>query len=106
MPKSDQSICLQNALCILGDKWTPLIISQLYRRSARFGDLESALPAISPRTLSQRLDKLETEKILTKQLYCQRPPRYTYQLTKKGLELQVILTEMADWGTRHRIQQT
>ncbi len=97
--------CIQTTLDILGDKWTGLIVRDLSSAKARFGDLEVSLSGISPRTLSQRLDKLEKEKIVIKRLYCEHPPRYTYELTKKGMELQEILVKMADWGSRHHCRQ-
>lgn len=96
--------CIQSALAILGDKWTGLIIRDLSECPARFSSLETSLAGISPRTLSQRLNKLEDEKIINKRLYCQHPPRHTYQLTKKGQELQAILVAMATWGTRHSVK--
>lgn len=93
--------CIQNTLAIMGDKWTPLIIRDLSAAKAKFGDLETSLAGISPRTLSQRLDKLEKEHIIERRLYCEHPPRYTYELTRKGIELQEILVKMSDWGARH-----
>lgn len=94
--------CIQTTLAILGDKWTALIVRYLFDAGpARFSEIELALGGISPRTLSQRLDKLVTEDILAKQQYCQHPPRVTYQLTPKGQELQKILVQMASWGTRY-----
>ena len=97
--------CIQTCLDIMGDKWTALIVRDLSSDKARFGDLEASLDGISPRTLSQRLDKLEKEQIIVKRLYCERPPRYTYELTQKGQELQDILLKMSDWGARHRSYQ-
>ena len=85
----------------MGDKWTGLIVRDLSSRPATFTELELSLVGISPRTLSQRLDKLEKEDIVSKQLYCERPPRYNYVLTSKGKELQDILSKMAAWGARH-----
>lgn len=92
--------CIQAALDILGDKWTPLLVRQIDAGCVRFSDLETNLPGISPRTLSQRLDKLVKEGIVTKELYCQHPPRATYNLTNKGRELRQILAKMSDWGER------
>jgi DNA-binding HxlR family transcriptional regulator len=97
--------CIQATLDIMGDKWTPLIIRDLSSGKARFGDLETSLVGISPRTLSQRLCKLEDEKIVDKCLYCEHPPRYTYELTQKGKELLEILVKMSDWGARHHSYQ-
>jgi DNA-binding HxlR family transcriptional regulator len=97
--------CLQTTLEILGDKWTALIVRDLSSSKARFCDLENSLENISPRTLSQRLDKLEKQQIIVRRLYCEHPPRYTYELTKKGQELQAILVKMSDWGARHHRYQ-
>ena len=93
--------CMQSALAVLGDKWTPLLLGQLVANKKSFGDLEIALSGISPRTLSLRLEKLVTENIVTKELYCKHPPRYMYVLTDKGLELQDVLERMVKWGDKH-----
>lgn len=92
--------CIQSALAIVGDKWTPLILRDLHTAPQTFSDLETSLQ-LSPRTLSQRLVKLEAEKIVAKRLYCPHPPRYEYYLTDKGRELLTIIRAMADWGERH-----
>jgi DNA-binding HxlR family transcriptional regulator len=93
--------CLECALKVVGDKWTPLILRDLTASMASFSQLERSLDGISPRTLSQRLNKLENEKIILKELYCEHPPRYQYGLTIKGKELQALLVQMANWGARH-----
>ncbi len=93
--------CLQNTVDILGDKWTALIINQLARGPSCFCDVEKTLAGISPRTLSQRLDKLILEGVITKQLYKKRPPRYNYYLTPKGRELTTIIEAMSTWGAKH-----
>lgn len=93
--------CIQETLRILGDKWTALILLQISSADATFSQLEIALEGISPRTLSQRLDKLEAENIICRLKYCEHPPRYRYQITKKGTELQSVLRKMADWGAKY-----
>ena len=93
--------CIQAALSIVGDKWSPLLLGQLIAGAKTFGELELALGGISPRTLSARLDKLADHGIVAKDLYCQHPPRYRYDLTQKGHELQNILAAMGDWGDRY-----
>lgn len=93
--------CIAAASAILGDKWTPLIVRTLTSCPACFSELEISLEGISPRTLSQRLDKLEAEQIIVKSLYCERPPRYRYELTPKGRDLESILQSMAVWGDKY-----
>jgi len=94
--------CIQSALCILGDKWTPLLIGQLVSGQKTFSELELVLSGISPRTLSARLNMLQKDEIIVKKKYNARPPRYKYQLTDKGFELQDILTCMASWGEKYQ----
>jgi DNA-binding HxlR family transcriptional regulator len=93
--------CIKSALAIVGDKWTPLILSELTECPVSFSDLENRLDSISPRTLSQRLDMLQKEEIIKKQQYCEHPPRYKYQLTEKGRELKSVLQAMANWGNKY-----
>ncbi len=94
--------CIQAALQILGDKWTPLLIGQLADKALPFGELEKKLIGISPRTLSDRLEKLQASEIVSKQQYSANPPRYNYSLTAKGSGLTEILKSMAKWGELHK----
>jgi len=93
--------CIQAALNILGDKWSPLLLGQLISGAKTFGELEVALGGISPRTLSARLEKMADHDIVNKTMYCKHPPRYRYELTDKGRELQNILKAMGDWGDKY-----
>jgi DNA-binding HxlR family transcriptional regulator len=86
---------------ILGDKWSGLLIRELTAGPRRFGALQEALPGMSPRTLSQRLDSLEAECIVTKRAYAQVPPRVEYALTPKGEDLAPILRSMVEWGIKY-----
>lgn len=93
--------CVAGALCVMGNKWTPLIIKELAIGPSRFSLLEQKLSGISPRTLSQRLDDLEQWQIITKKSYSTMPPRIDYQLTEKGQDLIPILKSMAEWGRKY-----
>ena len=93
--------CVAEALLILGNKWTALLVMQLAKGPARFSELEQNLRGISPRTLSQRLDDLEGKKIITKKTYAEAPPRVEYTLTAKGKDLIPILKSMAAWGDKY-----
>ena len=93
--------CIQAALCILGDKWSPLLISLLVESGKTFGELETDLVGISPKTLSERLARLISLKVVDKHMYNEHPPRYRYELTKKGQEFETILKAMATWGDKY-----
>lgn len=100
-PTSDTR-CINKALSVLGDKWTPLLVRELTRCPQTFSDLETSLVGISPRTLSQRLNMLVVEGIVHKDMYCMHPPRYNYSLTQKGQDLQSILRDMANWSEKYQ----
>ena len=97
--------CISAALKILGDKWSALVIRELTAGPRRFSALESALPGISPRTLSQRLDLLEEQEVVSKSIYCETPPRAEYSLTPKGEDLLPIIKSMVDWGSKYPCPQ-
>ena len=90
------------ALEILGEKWTMLIIRDLYLDGPKkYQELLLSLEGISPNILSDRLKKLSDFEVVSKEIYSDHPPRYEYALTKKGEELQTVLKGLRDWGSRH-----
>ncbi len=93
--------CIASAMAIIGNKWTALILRDLYSGPKRFGELERSLEGISPRTLSQRLDDLEHCDIITKESFHEVPPRTEYTLTQKGRDLVPVLQQMAAWGDKY-----
>lgn len=93
--------CIASAMAIVGNKWTALILRDLFSGPKRFGQLEKSVGDINPRTLSQRLDALEEHGIITKHNYAEVPPRTEYTLTQKGRDLLPILKQMAAWGTKY-----
>src|SRR6478672_7071036 len=96
--------CIAAALRVVGDKWSGLIVRELTAGPRRFGELQQALPGISPRTLSQRMDMLEASCIVTKKSFAEVPPRVEYSLTDKGEDLVPIIRSMADWGAKYAPQ--
>jgi DNA-binding HxlR family transcriptional regulator len=93
--------CVAAAMTIIGTKWTALILRDLASGPKRFSELEKSVDGINPRTLSQRLDELEAQAVLTKTSYSEVPPRIEYALTPKGLDLIPVLRQMATWGTKY-----
>jgi DNA-binding HxlR family transcriptional regulator len=94
--------CIAGAMQIIGNKWTALIIRDLFAGPKRFCELEKSVGNINPRTLSQRLDDLERHGIITRACFNEVPPRIEYTLAQKGLDLQPILEQMAVWGNKHQ----
>ncbi len=95
---------LAAALERVGDRWSLLIIEALLNGSRRFGELSAEVSGIAPNILSERLKRLEGERIVRATPYSERPPRFTYALTDEGLELAGVLRLLADWGSRGSAQ--
>lgn len=99
MKKDHDNVCgVSNALKVIGSKWTILILRDLCEEKKRFGELQRSLEGISPRTLSQRLQELEKQGIVTKTVYAEVPPRVEYALTERGKSLKEIICQIRQWG--------
>jgi DNA-binding HxlR family transcriptional regulator len=75
-------------------------VDALLEGPRRFGELREALPAIAPNILTDRLRRLERERILVSAPYSTRPPRMEYTLTGDGRDLASALRLLADWGAK------
>jgi DNA-binding HxlR family transcriptional regulator len=84
---------------IIGRKWVPLIIRDLAKGVQRFGELQHSL-TVSPRVLSTRLQELEDEGLVRREVFAEVPPRVEYTLTEKGTLLVPLIDEMRRIGRR------
>lgn len=92
---------IANMLDILGDKWTLLVIRDLYFGKTTYTELQNSLEKIPSNILAQRLKHLITEGLIDKQEYQQRPVRYHYTLTEKGRDLSDVMQAMLVWGNKY-----
>ena len=97
---ADAQTPLAAALERVGDRWSLLLIEALLEGPRRFGELSDSISGLAPNILSERLKRLEGERIVRAVPYSERPPRFTYALTDEGLELAGVLRLLADWGSR------
>jgi DNA-binding HxlR family transcriptional regulator len=95
-----QNCSIARALEVVGERWTLLIIRDVFLGLRRFDQLQQSL-GIARNVLTDRLNRLVDEGILERVAYTERPPRYEYRLTAKGLELSVALTALRQWGDKH-----
>ena len=84
---------------IMGNKWTPLILRDLADGHKRFSELERSLAGISPKTLSERLRRLEESAVVIRTCFAEVPPRVEYELTAKGHALLPVIESMRQFGT-------
>lgn len=90
-----------NLLDIVGDKWTMLIIRDLFLGKKTYSEFENSYEGIRTNILAERLKRLETAGIIEKSPYQERPVRYQYMLTEKGKALGPVLKAMKNWGLKY-----
>lgn len=83
---------------LIGRRWTGAIIFVLLRSRCRFAVLSAAVPDITDRMLSDRLQELEAEGIVERTVVPDTPVRVEYALTKKGRALAEAIGAIADWA--------
>lgn len=91
---------LAAALERVGDRWSLLVVEALLPGPRRFNELGEAVEGIAPNILTDRLRRLEAERVIRSKPYSERPPRVAYELTAEGQELAGALRLLADWGSR------
>jgi DNA-binding HxlR family transcriptional regulator len=88
------------ALDVVGEKWSLLVVRELFLGSRRFTDIAANTGA--PRdVLTQRLRRLEELGVVERRAYSDRPPRHEYFLTAAGKDLRPVIMALKDWGDTH-----
>ena len=83
---------------LIGRRWTGAIIFVLMKSRCRFATLRDAIPDITDRMLSDRLQELEAEGIVERTVIPETPVRVEYALTKKGRALAPAMDAIVDWA--------
>lgn len=85
-------------LDILGDRWTLLVVRDLFLGRSRFRDFVSSPEGIPTNILTERLERLTAAGIVEQVPAEDGTKRLAYKLTKKGEALGPILRSLRDWG--------
>ena len=96
----DEACSMARTISVIGDRWTLLILRDCFLRVRRFEDFQARLGVTRP-ILARRLRKLVEDFVLARVPYQQRPLRYEYRLTQKGLDLYPIVMAIVHWGDIH-----
>lgn len=86
------------AIELIGRRWTGAIIFLLLRSRSRYATLRDAIPDITDRMLSERLQELEQEGIVERTVLPESPVRVEYSLTKKGQALATAVDAIGVWA--------
>jgi DNA-binding HxlR family transcriptional regulator len=105
MKSYGQYCSVAKALDVVGDRWTLLIVRELFEGPCRFTDLRKGLPGIATNLLTDRLRDLEAADLIWRE--SAPPPVATtlYHLTDTGLELEPVLVALGRFGVRYMAER-
>jgi DNA-binding HxlR family transcriptional regulator len=83
---------------LIGRRWTGAILFVMLRSRCRFATLRDAIPGITDRMLTERLQELEREGIVERRVLPKPPIRVEYSLTRKGRALGKVVRAITDWA--------
>lgn len=94
-----QACSIAGTLDVIGDRWTLLILRDAFKGVRRFEEIQRDL-GIARNILTDRLQRLVEAEILERRPYQQRPERYEYRLTDRGIDLSPALVALMRWGDK------
>jgi DNA-binding HxlR family transcriptional regulator len=100
----NQSCSIAGALEVVGERWSLLIVRDVLLGLRRFDELQSHL-GIARNVLQTRLERLAENGVIERVPYQERPPRYDYRLTEKGLDLWPTVVALMKWGDRYAVPE-
>jgi DNA-binding HxlR family transcriptional regulator len=95
-----ENCAVGNTLAVVGERWTLLVLRECFLGVRRFEQIQRNT-GVARNILTDRLNTLVLHGVLRRELYQERPERYEYRLTEKGLDLYPILLTIMDWGAKH-----
>ena len=103
MASAASCVAANEALELIRDKWTILVLGTLRRRSPlRYNELERSIGGISQRMLTLTLKHLEQNGLVKRTVFATVPPRVDYELTPIGRTLIQPLRGLLEWSMEHR----
>jgi DNA-binding HxlR family transcriptional regulator len=96
--RPDPTCPVEVALAAIGGRWTTLLLRDLMPGPRSFGELRAGLPSLSPKVLTERLDRLCAQGMVERQVHRGFPTTTTYSLTVAGRRLQPLLNELYRTG--------
>ncbi|GAB3881166.1 helix-turn-helix domain-containing protein [Kibdelosporangium lantanae] len=99
----EPSCSIERSLQVLGERWSLLVLRQVFSGQHRFGEIQAAL-GVAPNLLSTRLRTLVEAGVLRTRTYQEAGSRHrqSYHLTEAGRDLLPILGAFQQWGDRYR----
>lgn len=93
----------EDALYVVGGKWTLRVMIAILSGHTRFNDLQRTLKGISARVLSGELKDLEINGLIERVVDAsQKPVTVEYMPTEYSKTLKEVIAALADWGAKHK----
>lgn len=99
----DERCPVRASLSLLSGKWTLMILFQINENAVRYGELKRSVKGISEKMLIQELNMLVENKLVSKKVYPQIPPKVEYRLTELGLKTLPIVDQLAQFGLENLV---
>ncbi|MFD1845999.1 helix-turn-helix domain-containing protein [Arthrobacter flavus] len=80
------------------DKWSLLVLNELCERPMRFSELRRIIPAVTQKSLTATLRRLERNGIIRRVLLSTRPVAVEYSITPLGKTLRPPVEVILDWA--------
>lgn len=91
---------IAHSLGLVGERWTLLVVRELFSGPKRYTDLVAHLPGIGTNILADRLKELESAGLVEKRKLPPPAASTVYELTATGRDLRPVLHELARFGAR------
>lgn len=98
MQPYSQNCPVARTLDVIGDRWTLLIVRDMFMGKTRFGEFLASSKGLPPKVLSTRLKKLMEHGLVERNIYSEHPLRAEYRLTERGRSLLPIIKAIGQWG--------
>jgi DNA-binding HxlR family transcriptional regulator len=95
-----QNCSVAKSLELIGERWTMLVVREVFLGNRRFDEMAARL-GIARNVLTSRLQRLVEEGVLEKVRYQERPERFEYRLTEKGIDLWPVMVSLIQYGDRY-----
>ncbi len=89
---------IAHALDLIGDRWSLLIVRELFLGPKRFTDLREGMPRIGTNSLTDRLKDLERTGVISRRMLPPPAASAVYELTDRGRGLEDVIVALARWG--------
>jgi len=96
---SDTVCPVARSMDLVGDKWTILVLRELYMGATRFEEMQIQTTA-TPQMLTSRLKALKANGLVERRAYSEKPLRYEYHLTDKGWDFYPVIYALRAWGEK------